>query len=55
MAAQSQLLSRVIDVPRTFALAAYHIDHIISEKQDGSTTFGNLTLACRLCNLRKGS
>jgi hypothetical protein len=42
-------------VPRAVAFAAYHIDHIISEKQGGSTTFGNLALACRLCNLSKGS
>lgn len=42
-------------VPRAVAFASYHIDHIISEKQGGSTTFGNLALACRLCNLSKGS
>jgi hypothetical protein len=42
-------------VPRAVAFAAYHIDHIISEKQGGATTFVNLALACRLCNLSKGS
>lgn len=42
-------------VPRAVAFAAYHIDHIISEKQGGGTTFVNLALACRLCNLSKGS
>ena len=42
-------------VPRAVAFAAYHIDHIISEKQGGDTTFSNLALACRLCNLSKGS
>jgi hypothetical protein len=42
-------------VPRVVAFASYHIDHIISEKQGGTTTFGNLALACRLCNLSKGS
>ena len=42
-------------VPRAVALASYHIDHIISEKQGGGTVFSNLALACRLCNLSKGS
>ena len=42
-------------VPRAVAFASYHIDHIISEKQGGATVYGNLALACRLCNLSKGS
>lgn len=42
-------------VPRAVAFASYHIDHIISEKQGGGTVFANLALACRLCNLSKGS
>jgi len=42
-------------VPEAVAFASYHIDHIISEKQGGDTVFGNLALACRLCNLSKGS
>ncbi|MEM6769012.1 MAG: HNH endonuclease signature motif containing protein [Bacteroidota bacterium] len=42
-------------VPRAVAFASYHIDHIISEKQGGKTVFSNLALACRLCNLSKGS
>jgi len=42
-------------VPSAVAFASYHIDHIISEKQGGLTVFGNLALACRLCNLSKGS
>nr|WP_154640205.1 HNH endonuclease signature motif containing protein [Lewinella sp. W8] len=42
-------------VPSSVALASYHIDHIISEKQGGATVFSNLALACRLCNLSKGS
>jgi len=42
-------------VPRAVAFASYHIDHIISEKQGGETAFSNLALACRLCNLSKGS
>lgn len=31
------------------------IDHIISEKHGGSTTFENLALACTFCNIAKGS
>lgn len=42
-------------VPRAVAFASYHIDHIISEKQGGKTAYSNLALACRLCNLSKGS
>lgn len=42
-------------VPESVAFASYHIDHIISEKQGGKTEFANLALACRLCNLSKGS
>ena len=42
-------------VPEAVAFASYHIDHIISEKQGGGTVFSNLALACRLCNLSKGS
>ena len=42
-------------VPQAVAFASYHIDHIISEKQGGETAFSNLALACRLCNLSKGS
>lgn len=42
-------------VPQAVALATFHIDHVISEKQGGATVFANLALACRLCNLSKGS
>jgi hypothetical protein len=31
------------------------MDHIISRKHGGSTTFANLALACMDCNLAKGS
>lgn len=31
------------------------IDHIISEKHGGTTTFENLALACTFCNVAKGS
>ncbi len=42
-------------VPQAVAFAAFHLDHIISEKQGGKTMYSNLALACRLCNLSKGS
>lgn len=42
-------------VPSAVAFASFHIDHIISEKQGGKTIYSNLALACRLCNLSKGS
>ena len=43
-------------IPSLFGLAVpYHIDHIISRKHEGSTTFGNLAFSCQTCNLNKGS
>jgi hypothetical protein len=32
-----------------------HVDHIISEKHGGLSTFDNLAYACALCNQAKGS
>jgi len=32
-----------------------HVDHIISIKHGGPTTFENLTYACAFCNREKGS
>jgi hypothetical protein len=34
---------------------AYHVDHIISRKHGGRTTFENLALACSICNNAKGT
>lgn len=31
-----------------------HIDHVIPEAQGGPTTFDNLQVTCRKCNLAKG-
>jgi len=42
-------------VPEAMAFASFHIDHIISEKQGGATSYPNLALACRPCNISKGA
>ena len=34
--------------------AEVHLDHVIPESQGGSTTFNNLQVTCRKCNLEKG-
>jgi len=31
-----------------------HLDHVHPESQGGTTTFGNLQVTCRKCNLAKG-
>lgn len=31
-----------------------HIDHVIPESQGGLTTYSNLQVTCRKCNLSKG-
>lgn len=31
-----------------------HLDHVIPEKDGGETTYGNLQVTCRKCNLQKG-
>ena len=31
-----------------------HMDHVIAESQGGETTFANLQVTCRKCNLAKG-
>jgi 5-methylcytosine-specific restriction endonuclease McrA len=36
-------------------LVAHEVDHIISEKYHGETSFGNLCLSCLHCNRHKGS
>ena len=34
--------------------AAIHIDHVIPESKGGPTTYDNLQVTCRKCNLAKG-
>lgn len=41
--------------PEAMAFYSHHVDHVISEKHGGETHEGNLALACRACNLNKGS
>jgi len=38
-----------------FYNGSFHIDHIISESQDGSNELDNLALSCPICNRNKGS
>ncbi|MEL7163016.1 MAG: HNH endonuclease signature motif containing protein [Bacteroidota bacterium] len=43
-------------IPLTYGFfLPYHIDHIISEKHGGATTYDNLAFACKSCNSFKGS
>jgi 5-methylcytosine-specific restriction endonuclease McrA len=34
--------------------AEIHMDHVIPESQGGTTTYDNLQVTCRKCNLAKG-
>ena len=34
--------------------AEIHMDHVIPESQGGATTYNNLQVTCRKCNLAKG-
>lgn len=34
--------------------AEIHLDHVIPESQGGTTTYANLQVTCRKCNLAKG-
>ena len=34
--------------------AEIHLDHVVPESQGGPTTFHNLQVTCRKCNLQKG-
>lgn len=33
---------------------AFHVEHVIPKKHDGSDAVGNIALACYFCNLHKG-
>jgi HNH endonuclease len=41
--------------PAMLSFSPHEIDHTIAEKHGGSTTAINLALACKLCNVHKGS
>ena len=36
------------------ANAEIHLDHVVPESQGGPTTYNNLQVTCRKCNLAKG-
>ena len=42
-------------LPAQYSLFAFHIDHIISLKHGGETDLNNLSYACQICNLNKGT
>lgn len=41
--------------PEKYALASFHLDHIISVKHGGASTLDNLAYTCSICNWNKGS
>jgi hypothetical protein len=42
-------------IPEAMTWATHTIDHIVAEKHGGATAADNLSVACILCNARKGS
>jgi len=42
-------------MPDFLAFATFHIDHVISQKHGGKTSFNNLAYACPICNSHKGT
>jgi hypothetical protein len=42
-------------LPQFMQEATFHIDHVRPRKAGGTTTLGNLALACVACSLRKGA
>jgi HNH endonuclease len=41
--------------PEILSFSPHEVDHTIAEKHGGRTTEVNLALACKLCNIYKGS
>ena len=41
--------------PEIFSYTPHEVDHIIAEKHNGKTVEDNPGLACKLCNIYKGS
>ncbi len=42
-------------MPQQYSLFPFQIDHVVSLKHEGKTTFDNLAFACSFCNINKGS
>lgn len=42
-------------IPELFSDAIYHIDHVISIRQTGSSELSNLAYSCPTCNYYKGT
>ena len=45
---------RCVYCDEDLADAEIHMDHVIPESQGGETTYSNLQVTCRKCNLAKG-
>lgn len=41
--------------PTSVGVAAFHVDHIIPERHNGSSELDNLAWACFACNIAKGT
>jgi hypothetical protein len=55
VAERARLLCEYCSIHEADTFYGCHVDHIISEKHGGLTTFDNLAYACALCNRAKGS
>ena len=47
--------ARCVYCDEDLSSAEIHMDHVIPESQGGSTTYNNLQVTCRKCNLAKGT
>ena len=45
---------RCVYCDEDLSIAEIHMDHVIPESQGGETTYNNLQVTCRKCNLAKG-
>ena len=46
--------ARCVYCDEDLSSAEIHMDHVIPESQGGETTYNNLQVTCRKCNLAKG-
>jgi 5-methylcytosine-specific restriction endonuclease McrA len=46
--------TRCVYCDEDLSSAEIHMDHVIPESQGGETTYNNLQVTCRKCNLAKG-